>query len=150
MQSGVYSQMKQKQTTQRKRLTILKASTTVYPNSLDKASLETFDNPSPSRKYWIHLDCPEFTALCPITGQPDFGHIIISYIPNKLCVESKSLKLYLFAFRNEGAFHEAVVNRILDDLVKVLKPKKIIVKGNFNRRGGIAISVEANHPETNQ
>jgi 7-cyano-7-deazaguanine reductase len=127
-------------------LTILGKSKTVYPDSPEKAVLESFPNPKPGRHYWITLDCPEFTALCPITGQPDFGHVTIEYIPHKRCVESKSLKLYLFSFRNHGAFHEAVTNRILDDLVKAVKPRKARVTGVFNRRGGIAITVVAETP----
>jgi 7-cyano-7-deazaguanine reductase len=127
-------------------LTLLGKSKTEYPDSPERARLESFPNPSPKRNYWIEFDCPEFTALCPITGQPDFGHITVRYIPDRWCVESKSLKLYLFSFRNTGSFHEAAVNRILDDLVRLLRPRRMIVEGNFNPRGGIAISVEAEHP----
>ncbi len=127
-------------------LHLLGSGKTVYPDSPDKAVLESFPNPKPGRDYWIRLDCPEFTALCPITGQPDFGHLVIEYIPNKHCVESKALKLYLFSFRNHGAFHEAVTNRILDDLVKAIRPRKARVTGDFNPRGGIAIRVVAEHP----
>lgn len=127
-------------------LTLLGQSRTRYPDHPDKAALESFPNPSPARAYTITLDCPEFTALCPITGQPDFGHIAIEYVPGRRCVESKALKLYLFAFRNHGTFHEAVVNRILDDLVRAIRPKRARVTGTFNRRGGIAITVTACHP----
>ncbi len=127
-------------------LSLLGKSKTNFPDSPDKAVLESFPNPKPGRPYWITLDCPEFTALCPITGQPDFGHLTIAYIPNKRCVESKALKLYLFSFRNHGAFHEAVTNRILDDLVKAIRPRKARVTGVFNRRGGIAITVVAETP----
>jgi 7-cyano-7-deazaguanine reductase len=126
-------------------LTLLKRSVQNYPDSPEKAQLEAFKNVYQGRNYWVHFNCPEFTALCPITGQPDFGKIIISYIPNKLCLESKSLKLYLLAFRNCGTFHEEAVNRILDDLVKTIKPRKAIVKGEFNTRGGISITVEASY-----
>jgi 7-cyano-7-deazaguanine reductase len=98
------------------------------------------------REYEITFDCPEFTALCPITGQPDFGRIEIRYVPDRECLESKSLKLYLFAFRNQGTFHEAVVNRILDDVVKAIRPRKAVVLGDFNARGGIALRVEATFP----
>ncbi|MFC1497639.1 preQ(1) synthase [Verrucomicrobiota bacterium] len=129
-----------------KKLTILKKSKTKYPVSPDKAKLEAFKNSHPKRDYWIEFDCPEFTAICPVTGQPDFGHITIEYIPDKLCIESKSLKLYLFSFRNHGIFHEEVVNRILDDVVKTIKPRQAIVSGAFNPRGGIAINVEAEYP----
>lgn len=125
------------------KLTLLGKGKTEYPDSPDKATLEAFENAHPDRDYWITLDCPEFTALCPITGQPDFGHLTIRYIPDTQCLESKSLKLYLFSFRNHGAFHEAVVNRIMDDIVKAIHPRKINVTGKFNARGGIAITVDA-------
>lgn len=128
------------------RLTLLTRSRTVLPNSPDKARLEAFANQHPHRHYWVTFDCPEFTALCPITGQPDFGHIIIRYVPNRLCLESKSLKLYLFSYRNHGTFHEAAVNRILDDIVRAIRPRRAVVQGIFKPRGGIAITVEASHP----
>lgn len=126
-------------------LTHLSASHTHVPSSPDEATLETFDNTHPDRDYVITFDCPEFTSLCPITGQPDFGRITISYIADKKCVESKSLKLHIFSFRNHGAFHEECTNRILDDLVKVCQPKWAKVTGNFMPRGGIAIKVEAEY-----
>lgn len=126
-------------------LTLLKRSETVYPDSPEQAVLEAFPNTHPKRAYWITFHCPEFTALCPITNQPDFGTITIEYIPGRLCLESKSLKLYLFSYRNYGAFHEEVVNRILDDLIKAIKPKQAKITGKFNPRGGIAISVAAEH-----
>lgn len=128
-------------------LSYLNAGRQTYPTSPETARIEAFDNPNPGRDYWIELDCPEFTALCPITGQPDFGHLVIRYIPDRLCVESKSLKLYLFAYRNHGAFHEAVTNRILDDLVHAIQPRKMMITGSFNRRGGIAIKIEATYSE---
>jgi 7-cyano-7-deazaguanine reductase len=127
-------------------LTLLGQSRTFYPDSPDKAKLEAFRNAYRGREYWITFDCPEFTALCPITGQPDFGHITIRYVPNRLCLESKSLKLYLFSFRNCGTFHEEAVNRILDDVVKAIKPRRAETKGIFSRRGGISITVEASYP----
>jgi 7-cyano-7-deazaguanine reductase len=127
-------------------LTLLRRGATRYPASPDKARLEAFRNANRRRDYWVEFDCPEFTALCPITGQPDFGHITIRYIPDRLCLESKSLKLYLFSYRNEGTFHEAAVNRILDDVVAAVRPRRAIVKGVFNPRGGIAITVEAAYP----
>jgi len=127
-------------------LSLLGASKTILPAGPDQAVLESFPNPKPARPYWISLDCPEFTALCPITGQPDFGHLTIAYIPNRRCVESKALKLYLGSFRNHGAFHEAVTNRILDDLVRAIRPRQARVTGVFNRRGGIAITVVAEYP----
>jgi 7-cyano-7-deazaguanine reductase len=127
-------------------LSLLGKGKTVYPDHPDDAVLESFPNPKPGRDYWIRLDCPEFTALCPITGQPDFGRFTIEYIPNRLCVESKALKLYLFSFRNHGAFHEAVTNRILDDLVQAIRPRKARITGDFNCRGGISIQVVATYP----
>ncbi len=126
-------------------LTLLKKSTTHYPGRPEEARLEAFPNPKPTRPYTILFDCPEFTCLCPITGQPDFGHLTIEYVPGPLCLESKSLKLYLFSFRNHGAFHEAIVNRILDDLVQTIRPRWLKITGAFNRRGGIAITVTAEH-----
>jgi len=109
--------------------------------------LETFPNPSPGRNYEIAFDCPEFTCVCPRTGQPDFATIRIRYVPDALCVELKSLKLYLWSFRQEGAFHEAVTNRILDDLVAALAPRSITVEGDFMVRGGIHTVVTVRHPE---
>ena len=107
--------------------------------------LETFSNPAPARDYTIRFDCPEFTCLCPMTGQPDFATFTITYVPDARCVELKSLKLYLWSFRDEGHFHEAVTNRILDDLVSALSPRKLRVEGNFNVRGGITTVVVAEH-----
>lgn len=127
-------------------VTLLRRSTTRYPRTPARARLEAFPNPDPKRDYWVRFDCPEFTALCPITTQPDFGAITIEYIPDRLCLESKSLKLYLFSFRNYGAFHEAAVNRILDDLVRAVRPRRARVTGKFNPRGGIAITVTAEFP----
>jgi 7-cyano-7-deazaguanine reductase len=135
-----------KKTERNNGLTLLKRSVQNYPDSPDMAKLEAFTNAYRKRNYWIHFNCPEFTALCPITGQPDFGRITVSYIPNNLCLESKSLKLYIFSFRNHGTFHEEAVNRILDDIVRTIKPRKAIVKGEFNARGGIALTVEAAFP----
>ena len=109
--------------------------------------LDTFPNPKRDRDYHIAFDCPEFTCLCPITGQPDFATILIDYVPDALCVELKSLKLYLWSYRNEGAFHEAVTNRILDDLVAALKPRRCEVTGDFLVRGGIHTVVIARHPD---
>jgi 7-cyano-7-deazaguanine reductase len=129
-------------------LTLLGQSQTEYPTSPDNAALEAFENLYSDRDYWVEFDCPEFTALCPMTGQPDFGHITLRYIPDTLCVESKSLKLYLFSFRNHGTFHEEVVNRILEDVVKTIQPRVATVKGVFNPRGGIAIIAEASYPYT--
>jgi 7-cyano-7-deazaguanine reductase len=108
-------------------------------------TLETFPNPEPGRDYVIDLECPEFTCLCPRTGQPDFATIHVSYVPDALCVELKSLKLYLWSFRDEGTFHEAVVNRILDDLVAACAPRRMTVRGDFRVRGGIHTVVTASH-----
>ena len=99
--------------------------------------LETFANPQPARDYIIQFDCPEFTCLCPLTGQPDFAHFELEYIPESSCLESKSLKLYLWSYRDEGAFHEAVTNQILDDLVAACQPRWMKVTGRFFVRGGI-------------
>ena len=107
--------------------------------------LQTFPNPAPARDYEIAFDCPEFTCLCPMTGQPDFARFTIRYTPEERCVELKSLKLYLWSFRNEGAFHEAVTNRICDDLVRALAPRRLTVEGDFFIRGGIATKVTASH-----
>lgn len=108
--------------------------------------LEAFPNTHPGRDYRVVLETSEFTSLCPVTGQPDFGTITISYVPDRLIVESKSLKLYLWSFRQEGHFHEEVVNLILDDLVRAVKPRSCEVRGAFNVRGGIGITVTASYP----
>jgi 7-cyano-7-deazaguanine reductase len=105
--------------------------------------LETFPNPNPQRNYRIDMTCPEFTCVCPKTGQPDFAEIRISYVPDSRCVELKSLKLYLWSFREHGGFHEAVTNRILDDLLEAVAPRSMTVTGAFNVRGGITTVVTA-------
>lgn len=107
--------------------------------------LETFANLAPRRDYRIHMEIPEFTCLCPKTGQPDFATLLLDYVPDKLCVELKSLKLYVWSFRNEGAFHEAVTNRILDDLVKATRPRFMRLTARFYVRGGIFTTVVAEH-----
>ena len=107
--------------------------------------LESFENKHPENDYWVKLNCPEFTSLCPITGQPDFAEIVISYIPATRMVESKSLKLYLFSFRNHGDFHEDCVNIIMKDLIRLMQPKYIEVTGLFTPRGGISIHPYANY-----
>lgn len=109
--------------------------------------IETFDNPNKERNYVVRCETPEFTCLCPKTGQPDFANIIIEYIPDELCVELKSLKLYLWSYRNEGAFHEAVTNKILDDLVKAVDPKWMEITAEFMVRGGIETTITASHGE---
>jgi 7-cyano-7-deazaguanine reductase len=108
-------------------------------------TLETFANPRPGRVYEIAMECPEFTCICPRTSQPDFATIRITYVPDQVCVELKSLKLYLWSYRNEGAFHEAVINKILDDLVEACRPRRMTVSGDFNVRGGIHTTVTATH-----
>ncbi|MGN7611312.1 preQ(1) synthase [Magnetococcales bacterium HHB-1] len=107
--------------------------------------LETFENPYPQRDYTIKMVCPEFTCVCPKTAQPDFAEIVISYIPDKICVELKSLKLYLWSFREQGAFHEKVTNQILDDLVATTAPRWMKIVGAFNVRGGITTTVVVEH-----
>ena len=120
-------------------VTKLGSGATEYPTDYDPAVLETFDNAHPDNDYFVKFNCPEFTSLCPITGQPDFAAVYINYIPADLMVESKSLKIYLFSFRNQGAFHEDCVNIILKDLRILLSPRFIEVQGKFTPRGGISI-----------
>ena len=109
--------------------------------------LETFPNPNPERDYEINFKCPEFTCLCPKTGQPDFATLQISYVPDQACVELKSLKLYLWSYRNEGAFHEAVSNKIVDDLVAALRPRRLELFADFYVRGGIHTTVRVRYPQ---
>lgn len=116
-----------------------------YTFDYNKKLLETFENKHSNRDYFVKFNCPEFTSLCPITGQPDFATIYISYIPNIKMVESKSLKLYLFSFRNHGGFHEDCVNTILNDLVELMEPRYIEVWGKFTPRGGISIDPYVNY-----
>jgi len=118
---------------------------TSYRDDYAPEVLETFENKHPGNDYWVRFNCPEFTSLCPITGQPDFAEIRISYIPDLLMVESKSLKLYLFSFRNHGDFHEDCVNIIMKDLIRLMQPKYIEVTGIFTPRGGISIWPYANY-----
>lgn len=120
-------------------------SKTQYGTDYNPSALETFTNKHQDNDYWVQFNCPEFTSLCPITGQPDFAEIRIMYMPDKRMVESKSLKLYLHSFRNHGAFHEDCVNIILRDLVALMNPKYIEVTGLFNPRGGISIYPYANY-----
>lgn len=107
--------------------------------------LDTFANPEPGRDYTISMKLPEFTCLCPMTGQPDFANLHLQYVPDRLCVELKSLKLYIWSFRDEGAFHEAVTNRILSDLVEAISPRYMKLTADFNVRGGIYTAVTAEH-----
>ena len=128
-----------------KSLSLLGNQATKYPTDYAPEVLETFINKHPERRYLVSFICPEFTSLCPKTGQPDFAKIIINYVPREKMVESKSLKLYLFSFRNHGAFHEDCVNIIMKDLIKLLDPKYIEVTGIFTPRGGISIYPYANY-----
>jgi len=114
-------------------------------SSKPQTQVETFKNPKPERDYEINFECPEFTCLCPLTGQPDFAHIAISYIPDALCIELKSLKLYLWSFRDRGAFHEAVTNEILDHLIAQVAPRQMEITASFNVRGGISTDVVASY-----
>ena len=125
-------------------------SKTQYKTDYAPEVLETFTNKHPENDYWVQFNCPEFTSLCPITGQPDFAEIRISYLPDQRMVESKSLKLYLFSFRNHGDFHEDCVNIIMKDLIRLMDPKYIEVTGIFTPRGGISIYPYANYgrPDT--
>ena len=112
---------------------------------LMKSSLETFPNPRPDRDYEIDIRCPEFTSVCPKTGLPDFGEILIRYVPDAACIELKSLKYYLVGYRNEGIFYEAATNKILDDLVAACQPRRMTVTGAFSARGGITTNVVAEY-----
>ena len=131
---------------QSRRLTLLGRSNAKLPASPAEARLETFPNPA-RRSYRIHFETDDFTSVCPVTGQPDFARIDIDYVPDRLCVESKSLKFYLASFRDERAFNEAVTNRILDDFVKACAPREAIVTAQFSARGGIALTVRAEYPD---
>ena len=126
-------------------VTLLGNQGTKYPTDYDPNILQTFINKHQGHDYFVKFNCPEFTSLCPMTGQPDFAPIYISYVPNVKMVESKSLKLYLFSFRNHGDFHEDCVNIIMEDLIKLMDPKYIEVWGKFTPRGGISIDPYANY-----
>ena len=112
---------------------------------MPSSTLETFPNPKPERDYDIEIRCPEFTSVCPKTGLPDFGEILITYVPDELCLELRALKYYMVEFRNQGIFYEAVTNRILDELVEVCKPRRMTVIGDFSVRGGISTVVTASY-----
>jgi 7-cyano-7-deazaguanine reductase len=114
-------------------------------SSRPSKTLETFPNPAPERDYRIHMEIPEFTCVCPMTGQPDFATLTLDYIADQRCVELKSLKLYVWSYRDEGAFHEAVTNKILDDLVRATEPRYMRLEAKFNVRGGIGTTVVAEH-----
>lgn len=130
---------------EKENLTLLGNKNAKYKSDYAPEVLETFTNKHPDNDYFVKFNCPEFTSLCPITGQPDFANITISYVPNIKMVESKSLKLYLFSFRNHGDFHEDCVNIIMKDLIKLMDPKYIEVWGRFTPRGGISIDPYCNY-----
>lgn len=128
-------------------LTLLGRSENRLPQSPEEASLEVFPNRNADRNYWIELDYPEFSSLCPVTGQPDTAHLTIRYIPGERCVETKSLKFYLASFRNLASFNEDIVNRVLDDLVAACAPRRMSVSGRFSPRGGIRLTATASFPD---
>ena len=131
-----------------KNLVLLGKTEMRLPASPEEARLEVFANQRPGRRYWITLNCPEFSSLCPVTGQPDSARLVIRYVPGESCVETKSLKYYLASYRNQPAFNEEIVNRILDDLVRLMQPVELIVRGEFAARGGIQLTAEATFPES--
>jgi 7-cyano-7-deazaguanine reductase len=137
--------MASKKSTAKKSFRLLGSSEAKYPDRPSSGILETFPNRFSKRSYWIHFDCAEFTSMCPVTGQPDFAIIHIRYIPDKLCIETKSLKFYLTSYRHTRSFNEEIVNRILDDLVEACHPLQMEVRGEFSSRGGISVTVEASH-----
>lgn len=127
-------------------LTLLGNSQSKWPQSPDDARLESFPNRNPQQAYWVELDFPEFSSLCPITGQPDTARITIRYIPAQRCLETKSVKFYLCAFRNYPAFNEEIVNRILSDMVVACEPREMVVCGAFSARGGVRLTAQAHYP----
>lgn len=127
------------------KLTLLGHGDAKLPTSPAEARLETFPNPAPQRNYRIRFETDDFTSVCPITGQPDFARIDIDYVPDRLCVESKSLKFYLASYRHERAFNEAVTNHILDDFVDACTPREVVITAQFSARGGIALTVRAEY-----
>lgn len=127
---------------------LLGSSDATFPTSPSVKTLETFPNKFQKRNYWINFDCPEFTSVCPVTGQPDFAAIHIRYVPGELCIETKSLKFYLSSFRNTRSFNEEIINRILEDLVSICNPRRMEVHGEFSPRGGISVTVDAAFPDS--
>ncbi|MEO0447448.1 MAG: preQ(1) synthase [Verrucomicrobiota bacterium] len=127
-------------------LTLL-GSAQVFPESPSRETLEAFSNRSQHRDYWIRLDCHDFSSLCPVTGQPDYARVHLHYIPDELCIETKSLKFYLASFRNTKGFNEEIINRIADDLLAVCQPRELLVRGEFAARGGISLTVEVTFPK---
>ena len=142
--------MPKPKSTKKSNLTLLGRSVSPIPPAPTAATLETFPNRYPQRDYWIRFESLDFTSLCPVTGQPDFSRITVDYIPDVLCIETKSFKFYLSSFRNVRSFNEEVVNRILEDLVAACAPRCIWVHGEFAPRGGVAVTVEAFSPATAQ
>jgi 7-cyano-7-deazaguanine reductase len=130
------------------RLTLLGKSVPSIPQAPTAETIETFENAYSSRDYWIRFESADFTSLCPVTGQPDFATITVDYVPDKICVETKSFKFYLSSFRNTRSFNEEIVNRILEDLITACAPRHLWVHGEFASRGGIGVTVEAFHPAT--
>lgn len=128
-------------------ISLLGRSETRLPTAPDVATLETFPNRNPQRNYLITLDYPEFSSLCPVTGQPDSARLQITYVPDQRCVETKSLKFYLASYRNTAAFNEDIVNRVLDDLIAATAPRRATVRGEFSPRGGIRLTAEAQFPD---
>ena len=127
-------------------LQLLGRSEVRFPAKPDAKTLETFQNRYAQRDYWIRFDCPEFTSLCPVTGQPDFAKLRIEYVPGERCIETKSLKFYLASYRNTRSFNEEVSNRIMEDLVTACQPRRIRVHGEFAARGGVSVTVDVAHP----
>tara|TARA_R110002096_G_scaffold419294_2_gene623873 strand:+ start:3616 stop:4065 length:450 start_codon:yes stop_codon:yes gene_type:complete len=141
------SQPSQNQDPQVEDLTLLGHSETRLPSKPEDATLEVFPNRNAERNYWIELDYPEFSSVCPVTGQPDTAHLNIRYIPGEKCIETKSLKFYLASFRNTPSFNEDIVNRVLDDLSGACSPRRMIVRGRFSPRGGIQLTATAAFPD---
>lgn len=140
--------MPRAKSTAMKKFRLLGSSEARYPDQPTAAVLETFPNKFRKRGYWITFDCSEFTSMCPVTGQPDFAVIHIRYVPEALCIETKSLKFYLASYRHSRSFNEEIVNRILDDLVKACGPRRMEVHGEFSARGGISVTVDASYPDS--
>ncbi|MEI6035233.1 MAG: preQ(1) synthase [Verrucomicrobiae bacterium] len=139
--------MAQKKAGAKKVFRLLGNSETKYPERPSSGILETFANRFSHRSYWICFDCSEFTSMCPVTGQPDFAVIHVRYVPNLLCIETKSLKFYLASYRHTRSFNEEIVNRILEDLVESCSPRQMEVHGEFSSRGGISVTVDASYEE---
>ena len=130
-----------------KNLQLLGHSQNRIPEAPDRAILDAFPNRNTGRSYWVHLNCHDFSSLCPVTGQPDAARILMRYMPDKHCVETKSLKYYLASFRNHADFNEDIINRIADDLIAVINPRRFHIKGRFASRGGIQLTVKVSHPQ---